>query len=97
MGLIELCKSLKLKGRTMYAKTKGMMFFFLACRQPAAVKFPEFGKKQKRNPDFSLSEKGRLVGIMSDPANMAGVNKLMSKWNRAELDACAGDKGVAHY
>ena len=97
MGLIELCKRLNIRSRTTEAKTKGLMFFFLACREPKEIVFPKFEDKPKRAPVFSLSEKGRLVGLLADTDNMPLVQKIMAKWDRAELDACAGEKGVAHY
>ena len=83
----------------MRAKTKGLMFFFLACRDPAQVSFPAFvnEKKRVRAQPFSLAEKGRLVSILSDPENVQIVSELMNKWDRADLDAKAGAKGVAHY
>ena len=74
--------------------------FFFACTKPDDVEFPEFDKpkgKRERSTPFSLSEKGRLVAIMIDTHNLSIVSMLMKKWSRADLDAKAGKKGVAHY
>ena len=103
MGLIELFAKLGISGRTMRAKTKGLMFFFLVCSQPDNVVFPPFKpqeagcKKRKRSPPFSLAEKGRLTAIIKDPTNADTVSMLMKKWSRSDLDAKAGRKGVSHY
>ena len=100
MGLLELIRHLHLKGGTVRAKTKGMMFFFLACRAPSDIVFPEFKVPKTPNkpvPVFTLSEKGRLVGVISDPTNMLLVQKLMEKWTHRELDSLEGEKGVAYY
>ena len=99
MGLLELLAHLRIKDRTMRCKSKGMMFFFLACTRPDSIVWPAFeltGKRQ-RAPIFSLAEQGRLVGIINDPQNLAVVSMLMKKWSRADLDAKAGAKGVEHY
>ena len=67
MGLLELIRHLHLKGGTMRAKTKGMMFFFLACRAPSDIVFPESKVPKTPNkpvPVFTLSEKGRLVSFI---------------------------------
>ena len=75
------------------------MFFFLACRAPHEIVFPDFreGVKKKPSPVFTISEKGRLAGLMSDTKNMALVQKLMAKWDRSELDSLDGEKGVDYY
>ena len=100
MGLVELLTHMKIIGRTMRARTKGLMFFFLACRDPHEVVFPDFipsAGKRDRAPVFSLAEQGRLVGIIQDPANTDLVSALMKKWTREDLDAKAGEKGLAYY
>ena len=100
-GLIELFASEKIKGRTTRARTKGLMFFFLACREPNQVRFPSFQPNpeddEARIEPFSLSEQARLASLMADPDNVQVVSMLMKKWTRADLDAAAGAKGIAHY
>lgn len=101
LGLVELFAKLGIKGRTVRAQTKGLMFFFLACADPDSVMWPDFkpatASKRERAPAFSLAEQGRLVGIISDPQNMELTTMFMKKWDRAELDAKAGAKGINHY
>ena len=94
MGLLELCAHKQISGRTMRAKTKGMMFAFLACVSPDDVVFPPFVEKRGRSAPFSLSEKGRLVAVIKDPSNLSTVSMLMKKWSRADMDAKAGQKGI---
>ena len=97
-GLIEVYQHQKIKGRTMRAKTKGLMFFFLMCTKCDDVVFPPLDdKKRKRQPPFSISEQGRLVAIIAAPENFTIVSMLKDKLDRAELDARAGLKGADHY
>ena len=98
MGLRELLANRKISGYSTRTRTKGLMFIFLACCHPDDVVFPPFAPtKRGRAPVFSLSEKGRLVAIIKDPANLSIVSMLMTKWSRADMDAKAGPKGVTHY
>ena len=95
MGVLESMISANIKGRSRATK-KGVMFFFLMCRDPESVVWSAFQKRQRNKP-FTLAEQCRLVAILADPANQPIRNKLMQQWNRSELDAGAGDKGDAHY
>ena len=101
LGLTEIFMERNVLGHTMRAESKGMKFFFLMCLEPEKVKFPPrvpaTAIKRGRAPTFSLSEMGRLVGLLSDTRNVSVVSMLMKKWSRADVDAKAGKPGVAHY
>ena len=97
-GLIEHFIAAKIKGRTARARTKGLMFFFLACCHNDQVVFPILEtQKRVRQPPFSLAEQGRLVATVNHSNNISIVSMLMTRWSRADLDAKAGGKGVAYY
>ena len=97
LGLVEVFEKFKIAGRTQRARRKGLMFFFLMTAHPDNVVFPPFGIKRKRASPYSLAEVGRLVGLLSDSANVTLVSMLYKKWTRTELDAKTGEKGIAHF
>ena len=66
---------------------------------PEDVVWHKFGPQASKNvrvPTFSLVEQGRLVTIIKDPVNTEITTDLMKKWDRADLDAKAGAKGIDH-
>ena len=98
LGLDKLFAQQEISGRIARARQKGMMFFYLMCRHPEQVKWPEFAPhKRCRATSLSLAEIGRLVAILADPQNTSIVSMILREWTRAELDAKAGKKGVAYY
>lgn len=100
LGLIGLFAEQHISGRCTRARQKGLMFFYLMCRHPEQVLWPDFQEttnKRRRSTPFSLSEIGRLVAIIADPKNGSVVSMLFQKWDRQDLDAKAGKKGVAYY
>ena len=102
-GLTELFVEQSIGGRTTRARPKGHMYFYLMCRHPEQVQWTEFvpntavSSKRRRTTPFSLAEIGRLVAIIVDSKNAALVTMLLKKWDRAEVDASAGKKGVGYY
>ena len=102
-GLTELFVHQSIGGRTGRARFKGLMFFYLMCRHPEQVVWPEFvpttdkSSKRRRCQPFSLAEIGRLIAIVADQKNMALVSMLFKKWKRSELDSNVGRKGAAYY
>ena len=102
-GLTELFVHQSIGGRTGRARFKGLMFFYLMCRHPEQVVWPEFvpgtdkSSKRRRIQPFSLAEIGRLVALLADQKNQSIVSMLFAKWTRAELDSNKGRKGKAYY
>ena len=75
LGLVELFTQLKIKGRSMRATTKGLMFF-LTCTRPQNIVWSALQAADKRHqaPTFSLAWQKRLVGIINDPRPKYGTN-----------------------
>ena len=103
IGLLELFVKFNISGRCARARNKGLMYFYLMCREPKQVEWPEFAAnkqgpmKRRRTISFSLAELGRLVAVMADTKNLTLVTMLLKKWTRADLDAKSGKKGAGYY